>query len=121
MRVLLFGTLLAAASCGDERELREWRPEDHERADREATGQVEAGGEDMSVQILYARLCISCHGRDGRGSSMPGIRAPDLTQSRKTADEMMEVILRGRGRMPSFADQIEERDARDLVTLIRSF
>lgn len=109
---------LAFAACEQAPERRVWRPEDHEPP-RERSGQVAAGSEDLSVQVLYARLCVTCHGPDGRGSSMPGIRAPDLTATKRTDDEMVQSILRGRGRMPPFRDQVTEADARDLVRMIR--
>jgi mono/diheme cytochrome c family protein len=118
---LLGATALLALVVGcDDREIREWRPEDHDPP-TERAGQVAAGGPDRSVEILYARLCASCHGPDGRGSNMPGIRAPDLRATEKTDAEMVQSILRGRGRMPGFADSVSEEDARDLVGLVRRF
>ncbi len=121
MRLFLLSALLTGSvtGCEDDRRLREWRPGDHEASQSEQTGQVAGGDESMSVQVLYARLCVTCHGPDGRGGSMPGIRAPDLTRSDKPDAELIRTILRGRGRMPGFADQITEEDARDLVALIK--
>jgi mono/diheme cytochrome c family protein len=121
MRSFVLSALVTAgvAACDDGRRIREWRPSDHEAPQSERTGQVAGGDESMSVQVLYARLCVTCHGPDGRGGSMPGIRAPDITRSERPDAELVRTILRGRGRMPGFAGQITEEDARDLVALIK--
>jgi mono/diheme cytochrome c family protein len=89
------------------------------------------GPEDLRADAargLYQRLCVSCHGADGRGSAlrdqMPGL--PDFTslawhQQRSDA-EMMASLLDGKGRaMPSFDGRLDDAQVRSLVAHLRTF
>jgi len=63
-----------------------------------------------SGAAVYAAACASCHGRGRRGNE----RAPSLTNvhGRLSAEQLRQVIERGRGFMPSFAGLPEdEKDA----------
>jgi quinoprotein glucose dehydrogenase len=59
-----------------------------------------------SGQQVYAALCASCHGDQRQGRD----RAPSLVDvaSRMSADQIRQVIERGRGFMPAFANLPEE-------------
>ena len=118
--ISLLGLCLCLPACGNDPPRREWRPSDHDPPNVEETGQVTGDGPDMNPRIVFARLCVRCHGPDGKGSTLPGgSKAADLTATRKTDPELLETILRGRGLMPRFDDQIAEADARNLVAFIR--
>ena len=64
---------------------------------------------------VYAAACASCHGRDRRGQE----RAPSLVQvgSRLSAEQLQQVIERGRGFMPSFAN-LPESDKAALIAYL---
>jgi quinoprotein glucose dehydrogenase len=55
---------------------------------------------------LYSLACASCHGRDRRGND----RAPSLIgiRERLSAEQIQEVLDRGRGFMPSFGNLSED-------------
>jgi mono/diheme cytochrome c family protein len=79
------------------------------------------------VQGVFRRLCISCHGQDGRGDALRGRipRMPDFTsrvwQGRRSDAEMNCSILEGKGTaMPSFRGKLGDAQARDLVAYLRS-
>lgn len=61
---------------------------------------------------VYAAVCAGCHGADMRGRD----RAPSLAglKGRMSAEQLQEVIERGRGFMPSFA-RLPEAEKRALI------
>jgi mono/diheme cytochrome c family protein len=79
------------------------------------------------ARALYQRLCISCHGEDGRsGPLRPSVpSAPDFAsadwQGQRSDQKLMISILEGRGtRMPPFQGRISETQAGELVAFLRS-
>lgn len=51
---------------------------------------------------LYSQLCMTCHGENREGNPLASI--PDITtiSERRTPDEIREMLLTGKGMMPSF-------------------
>lgn len=67
----------------------------------EVTGEVRG-------DYIYNYYCTSCHGKQGN-AKISG--ASDLTKSSLTPDEVLKVILNGRGRnMPSYRNMIVEEE-----------
>jgi quinoprotein glucose dehydrogenase len=64
---------------------------------------------------VYAVACASCHGADKRGRE----RAPSLVGvgTRLSAEQLQQVIERGRGFMPSFAN-LPEEEKRAVITYL---
>lgn len=135
LRRLCAGALLVGVfACGDRNagELREWRPEDHQPPPAvapEGQGEGSEGSADVqkrAVVALWAMRCASCHGAEGRGDGPgrpPGAAIPDLTQpalqAERTDAQLAETILRGRGMMPAFGDEITDAGVNALVQHIR--
>lgn len=114
--------LVGSAACDRSEDLREWRPDDHDRADDPRSGARAPGaaapsgragtkppGDDTAViDVLWQSQCASCHGMSGRGDGPMGsmVHATDLTRADwqgKTSDQdIAKVIVEGRGRMPKF-------------------
>jgi mono/diheme cytochrome c family protein len=77
-------------------------------------------------QELYERSCWMCHGRSGAGdgpasASLEG-GIPSL-EERIDVDKLapsVKLVQEGRGRMPGFADSIDERDTRRVLKYARS-
>ncbi|HEY2375559.1 MAG TPA: PQQ-binding-like beta-propeller repeat protein [Gemmatimonadaceae bacterium] len=65
---------------------------------------------------VYAAACASCHGRDRRGQE----RAPSLVGvgSRLSIDQLQDVIERGRGFMPAFANLPEKEKSAVIAYLV---
>jgi mono/diheme cytochrome c family protein len=79
---------------------------------------------------LYASLCVSCHGADGRAKTSKGkfSHARDLTDAKwqedVTDERIFNSIMNGRnvrGNMPAFSDKLNEKDADLLVSFVRKF
>ena len=77
---------------------------------------------------LFQRYCVKCHGADGTGGPardrLPGL--PDFTkaawQARRSDAQLLVSILDGKGTdMPPWRGKVSDRQARDLVTHVRSF
>lgn len=128
--------LCIAIGCGDDRRLREWRPEDHAhprgaqdgRAAPEDAEEPLPGpeAEARAVAALWRVSCASCHGSEGQGGG-PGLppmaRVADMTtgewQQQRSDEQIRQVIVAGRGFMPAFGQQINPRGVAALVTHIR--
>ena len=81
--------------------------------------------EQRTVNALFNRYCIRCHGVDGRGVwDMPDI--PDFTNARwqacRSDDELARIILEGRGAvMPPFRGTLSLEEAYAMARHLRSF
>ncbi len=69
---------------------------------REVAGKTPSRGPSLSGPAVYAATCANCHGVDRRGID----RAPSLlgVGARLSTEQLRQVIDRGRGFMPSFAN-----------------
>lgn len=70
---------------------------------------------------LYNRHCIQCHGPTAAGDG-PAATAliapiPDLSKSllEKPSDDAIQIVLNGRGTMPSFQLSFDKHDARRVL------
>jgi mono/diheme cytochrome c family protein len=73
---------------------------------------------------LYRRLCLRCHGADGKGERGAGV--PDFSQpawhKRRGDARLAAAILEGKGSaMPAFAGRLSKAQARALVAHLRAF
>jgi hypothetical protein len=81
--------------------------------------------EQRTVNALFNRYCIRCHGVDGRGAwDMPDI--PDFTNARwqacRSDDQLVRIILEGRGAvMPPFRGTLSLEEAWAMARHLRSF
>jgi mono/diheme cytochrome c family protein len=125
---------LVAAACGDpEGELREWQPSDHQApaASPDTVPQAEVDPDPEATEIraataLFASMCGSCHGLDGRGGGPgvpPGATMPDLASAalhaERSDDELAQVISAGRGLMPGFGDRLSPAGIAALTRHVR--
>jgi quinoprotein glucose dehydrogenase len=71
---------------------------------------------ERSDKSLYASACASCHGDNMQG----GAQGPSLVgiASRRTRDELLQVIRQGTGRMPGFASTLDNATTNDLATYL---
>ena len=129
----VLATLSLVTSCGEERELREWRADDHAQpaqpdATRQEAGEAPSGESiALAAAALFRTSCAGCHGVDGRGGgpdAPPGAAMPDLSAADyhegRTDAEMAEAIATGRGLMPGFGSQLNARGIAALVGHVRT-
>lgn len=62
-------------------------------------------GDTAAGSQIFSRHCAACHGPDGKGSSM----APSL-EAVKDRQMVIQVVTNGRGKMPSFANQLSSQE-----------
>ena len=74
---------------------------------------------------IYKANCELCHGPDGSGNTGPGkafhaqdLRSPDT--QKQTDAALMEVITKGRGKMPAFGAKLKPGDITNLVAYLRT-
>ena len=79
---------------------------------------AKSGGAD-----IYRQHCATCHGTDGKANTPRGKRkgATDLTKSRISTAQGIQVITNGRELMPSFKNDLAEAEIRDVMAFIRGF
>lgn len=130
---LLLATL-SIAGCGEESAPEEWRASDHQppaaRPDSSQAEPVEGPPEATvarAAAALFRASCAGCHGASGRGggpAAPPGASVPDLgaasLQDERTDEELASAIRDGRGLMPGFGSQINERGIAALVAHVRT-
>jgi len=92
------------------------------------TPDSESNNSARSASQLYAKYCISCHGRDGRARTRKARynHARDLSEGKwqdDVSDErIFNSIMNGRnlrGNMPAFSKQITDQEADALVSYVR--
>jgi predicted ferric reductase/cytochrome c553 len=76
-----------------------------------ATGSVFAG-----KSVFASAGCGDCHALDAAGSS--GSVGPDLDESKPDAARVRHVVTDGAGAMPSFEDELTNRQIRDVAAFV---
>ena len=81
-------------------------------------------GEDATA--LFKSKCAMCHGPDGGGDTTMGkkfsirdLRSGDV--QKQTDEQLIEIITKGKNKMPSYDGKIPAESMKSLVTVIRSF
>ncbi len=79
---------------------------------------------EFDAKAFYAKSCAACHGNDGKGGDrMMGI--PNFAdagwQQRHSDEKMREVIVKGKGQMPSFKDKLTDDQLQAVIGYIRKF
>ena len=72
---------------------------------------------------LWAQHCVSCHGKDGSGSTAMGkkLGVKDYTKEQSFSDaEAANVIKNGKGKMKAYKDKLSDADVKALVAYVRS-
>jgi len=78
-------------------------------------------------KALYDKLCVSCHGADGKGNpamtKVFGEKALNLATketTQKKDEELSKVITQGRGKMPASGKGLSKQEQRQLLDYMRS-
>ncbi len=71
---------------------------------------------------FFQQNCVICHGPTGQGDGRVGklLKPPPPAITKVDPPLIVTTVLNGRGRMPRFAGQISEGDARQLAGYVRS-
>jgi mono/diheme cytochrome c family protein len=128
---MLLAAVLLFSACEEDHAAREWQPEDHQPpsggADPSQAEPAEGANATDAAAVLWRVRCAGCHGVEGRGdgpAAPPVATIPDLTSAEvqgRTDEQMAAVIRDGRGMMPGFGSQLNERGIAALVAHMRTF
>jgi mono/diheme cytochrome c family protein len=80
--------------------------------DQPAAARGESG-----LSIFHTR-CSRCHGADGRGNAV--FQTPVLPASQLGVEQMVEVISKGRNKMPAFSLQLTPEEIRAVAGYIKN-
>ena len=72
---------------------------------------------------LYAAKCASCHAKDGSGNTTPGksLKLRDLRSAEvQSSDQLLNIIAKGKGKMPGYEKSLGADKCKQLETYIRS-
>lgn len=69
----------------------------------------------------YAQHCSSCHQPDGRGYDdiYPALRRNRIVLL-SSPQPIIDIVLRGRGSMPPFSDELTPDELANVITYVRS-
>lgn len=76
-------------------------------------------------QAVFKSKCIMCHGADGQANTTMGrqVNAANLLSAdvrKLSAEEMKQVVINGKGSMPSFTDQLSPEEIAAVVGYVRT-
>ena len=83
---------------------------------------MSATGEEGAV--TFKAKCVMCHGADGSGETSVGksLKIRDLRSGEvqsQTDSQLLEIISKGKGKMPGYEKSLGADKCKDLVTFIR--
>ena len=68
--------------------------------------------------VIFHTQCSRCHGEDGRGKAF--FTTPSFLTSRLTAEEMEQVISKGRSKMPSFSTKLTPQEIKAVAGYVKA-
>lgn len=77
-------------------------------------------------KATYDKLCVSCHGADGKGNPAmikamgeKGLNIVGKDTQGKKDDQLLKVITEGAGKMPASGKNLSKQEQEDLLSYIR--
>lgn len=78
-------------------------------------------------KATYDKLCASCHGADGKGNPAmikamgeKGLNIVTKEVQAKKDEELIKVIVEGKGKMPASGKNLSKQEQQDLLAYMRS-
>jgi quinohemoprotein ethanol dehydrogenase len=72
------------------------------------------GGDPEAGKLVFERVCIACHGENGKGGHAEGAVLPDNIADRT----VLTVTTSGRNEMPPFEQVLSEKERRDVAAYV---
>ena len=70
---------------------------------------------------LYAKKCSTCHGKDGKGTSVgQKMGAPDLTTTKASEADIAATIANGKGKMSSFKGKLTDEEIAAVAKFVKN-
>lgn len=83
-------------------------------ADREANATA------LTSNAVYKKNCAKCHGKTGEGRHFGGPSLISEKVSGASVDDLRNIVLNGKGRMPKFAGKLTPADIDQLLMQIKA-
>jgi mono/diheme cytochrome c family protein len=78
-------------------------------------------------KAIYSKLCVSCHGPDGKGNPAmtkvfgeKELNIVDQETTKRSDDELLKVITQGKGKMPASGKNLTKEEQKQLLNHVRS-
>jgi cytochrome c5 len=78
-------------------------------------------------KAIYGKLCVSCHGVDGKGNPAmtkvfgeKELNIVDPETTKKSDDELLKVITQGKGKMPASGKNLSKQEQKQILDHVRS-
>lgn len=68
--------------------------------------------------VIFHTQCSRCHGDDGRGKAV--FSTPSFIGSKLSAEEMEQVITKGRAKMPAFSTRLTPVEIKSVAAYIKA-
>jgi len=83
-----------------------------------------ARGDDAGA-TLFKQKCASCHSADGKGDNSMGktLKVRDFSSAdvqKQTDAQLTDIIVNGKGKMPSYKGKLTDDQIKQVVSFIRS-
>jgi mono/diheme cytochrome c family protein len=92
-----------------------------------ATGTSSWSAEAKAGKANYDKLCVSCHGADGKGNPAmikamgeKGLNLVSKEVQAKKDDDLLKVIVEGAGKMPASGKNLSKQEQKDVLAYTRS-
>lgn len=92
-----------------------------------ATSSYAWSAEAKAGKAVYDKLCVSCHGADGKGNPAMikalGEKGLDITTKEVKAmkdEQILKVIVEGAGKMPASGKNLSPQEQKEVLSFIRS-
>ncbi len=70
---------------------------------------------------LYAKRCVACHGKDGKGTPVgQKMGVQDLTTTKLSEADLAKVISEGRGKMTAYKGKLSDAEIQSLARFIKA-
>lgn len=83
-------------------------------------------GEAKPGKAIYDKLCVSCHGADGKGNPAmtkamgeKGLNIVSKDVQATKDDELIKVITEGKGKMPASGKNLTKQEQKDVLSYTR--
>jgi mono/diheme cytochrome c family protein len=80
------------------------------------TAQTTAGDPVAGKQVFMSAGCTSCHTLSDAGAK--GTVGPNLDEAKPSSELVVERVTNGKGVMPSFKDQLSEKQIQDVAAYV---
>jgi len=74
----------------------------------------------QDAAATYKAKCAMCHGPDGKGGKMGTRDFGSAEVKAETDAQLVEIITKGKGKMPAYDGKLKDTEIKDLVTYVRS-